>query len=81
MCKVMLKHKQPLSVNKSSRQGGEARAEKKMDLGGSDGMVGAHAERPGKGVKGGKWAFFREQGLFTLTAAHESLVQSQCGPH
>ncbi len=28
MCKVMLKHKQPLSVNKSSRQGGEARAEK-----------------------------------------------------
>ncbi len=80
MCKVMLKHKQPLSVNKSSRQGGEARAEKWAWVGATvwtERMLKALE----KGVKGGKWAFFREQGLFTLTAAHESLVQSHCGPH
>ncbi len=75
----MPEHKQPSSVNESSKPGGETRAEK-MELGRSDGMDGAHAERPEeRGER--RQAFFREQGLFTLAAAHASLVQSRCGPH
>ncbi len=80
MCKVMLKQSQPSSVNKSSRQGGEAGAGKWSWVEATvwtERMLKALE----KGVKGGKWVFFREQGLFTLTAAHESLVQSHCGPH
>lgn len=36
----------------------------------------------GNGVKGGKWrwpnAYFAEQGLFTLKAAHAAASQSRC---
>jgi len=37
----------------------------------------------GRGADHQRWTipFFREQGLFTLTAAHVSLAQSRCGPH
>ena len=37
----------------------------------------------GRGADHQRWAiaFFREQGLFTLSAAHDSLYQSRCGPH
>ena len=93
----MLKQSQPSSVNKSSRQGGEARADKWAWVEATvwtERMLKALE----KGVKGGKWfslmdsgrgadhqrwpiAFFREQGLFTLSAAYDSLCQSRCGPH
>ena len=54
MCKVMLKQSQPSSVSKSSRQGGEAGAEKWAWVEATvwtERMLKALE----KGVKGGKW--------------------------
>ena len=33
------------------------------------------------GVKGGKNAYFIEQGLFTMAVAHAQICQSRRGPH
>ena len=52
-----------------------------MELGGSGSVDRTMLTTLETGVKGGKNAYFIEQGLFTMAVAHAQICQSRRGPH